>query len=118
MRAQLHVYLVPVVVICGRGSTCTRNPIELERSVEESPMAESGSARKRSYDMAFKLKVVACAEGESNRGAARRFGVDEKRVREWRKLKAEIADRGPKKERLQGGGKKTVIAADKEEQFS
>ena len=63
-------------------------------------MAESGSARKRSYDMAFKLKVVACTEGESNRGAARRFGVDEKRVREWRKLKAEIADRGLKKERL------------------
>ena len=46
-------------------------------------MAEKVSARKRSYDMAFKLKVVACAEGESNRGTARRFGVDEKRVREW-----------------------------------
>ena len=55
--------------------------------------------------------------GRENRGAARRFGVDEKRVREWRKLKAEIADRGPKKERLQGGGKKTVLAADKEEQL-
>ena len=52
------------------------------RSVEE-----SGRARKRSFEniMAFKLKVVACAEGESSRGAARRFGVDEKRVREWRK---------------------------------
>ena len=37
--------------------------------------------------MAFKLKVVAYAEGESSRGAARRFVVDEKRVREWRKLK-------------------------------
>ena len=32
--------------------------------------------------MAFKLKVVACAEGESSRRAARRFGVDEKRIRE------------------------------------
>ena len=44
-----------------------------ERSVEE-----SGRAKKRSYEniMAFKLKVVACAEGESSRGAARRFGVD------------------------------------------
>ena len=49
-------------------------------------MAESGSARKRSYDMAFKLKVVACAGGESSRGAARRFVVDEKQAREWRKL--------------------------------
>ena len=86
-------------------------------------MAESGSARKRSYmymymyDMDFKLKVVACAGEESNRGAARRFGVDEKRVREWRKLKAEIAERGPKLKQLQGGGKNTVRAADKEEQL-
>ena len=78
-------------------------------------MAEKVSARKRSYDRAFKLKVVACAEGESNRGAARRFGVDEKWVREWRKLKTELAERGPKKKRLQGGGKKTVLAGDKEE---
>ena len=51
--------------------------------------------------MAFKLKVVACAEGESSRGAARRFGVDGKRVGEWWKLKAEIAERGQKKKRLQ-----------------
>ena len=67
--------------------------------------------------MAFKLKVVPCAEGESNRGATQRFGVDEKRMREWRKLKIELAERGPKKKRLQGGGKKTVLAADKEEQL-
>ena len=65
-----------------------------ERSVEG-----SGRARKRSYEniMSFKLKVVACAEGECSRGAARMFGVDEKRVREWRKRKAEIAERGQKK---------------------
>ena len=44
---------------------------EIERA-EERSMAEKVSARKRSYDMAFKLKVVACAEVESNRGAARR----------------------------------------------
>ena len=49
-------------------------------------------------------------------GAARRFGVDEKRVREWRKLKAEIAERGQKKERLQVGGN-TVFTANKEEQL-
>ena len=84
-----------------------------ERSVEE-----SGRARKRSYEniMAFKLKVVACTEGESSRGAARMFGVDEKRVREWRKLKAEIVERGQKKKRLQVGGK-TVFTADKEKQL-
>ena len=54
-----------------------------ERSVEE-----SGRARKRINEniMAFKLKVFTCAEGKSSRGAARRFRVDEMRVREWRKL--------------------------------
>ena len=57
--------------------------------------------------MAFKLKVVACAEGESSSGAARRFGVDEKRVREWRKRQ---------KKRIQGGGK-TVFTADTEEKL-
>ena len=75
------------------------------------------TAAKRSYDMAFKLKVVACAEAESNRGAARKFGIDEKRVREWRKCKAEIAEREPKKRRLLGGGKKTLLSVDKEEQL-
>ena len=64
--------------------------------------------------MSFKLKVVACTEGESSRGAVRMFGVDEKRVREWRKLTAEIAERGQKKKRLQVGGK-TVFTADKNE---
>ena len=50
-------------------------------------MTESVCARKRSYDMAFiKLKVVACAEGESDRGAARRFGVDEKCLRGGREM--------------------------------
>ena len=53
---------------------------------------------------------------ESSSGAVRRLGVDEKRVSEWRKFKAEIAERGQKKKRLQGGGK-TVFTADKEEQL-
>ena len=48
------------------------------------------SAAKCSYDMAFKLKVVACAEAESNRGAPRKFGIDEKCVREWRKYSIRI----------------------------
>lgn len=31
---------------------------------------EENRRRKRSYDMAFKFKVIACAKRESNRGAA------------------------------------------------
>ena len=38
-------------------------------------------------------------------------------MREWRKLKIKLAERGSKKKRLQGGGKKTVLAAEKEEQL-
>ena len=34
-------------------------------------------SKKRSYDAAFKLKAVSCAEQSTNRGAARKFGVDE-----------------------------------------
>ena len=71
--------------------------------------------------MAFKLKVVACTEGESNRGAARQFGVDEKRVREWRKLKTELAERGPKKKQLyteRGPKKKQLYTGRREEDCS
>lgn len=62
------------------------------------------ATRKRSYDAAFKLKVVAYAETNTNRGAGRKFGVDEKRVREWKKQKDELEGLGAKKRRLEGGG--------------
>lgn len=39
---------------------------------------------KRKYDLAFKIKAVQNALTSSNRAAARAFGVDEKRIREWR----------------------------------
>ena len=38
--------------------------------------------KKRSFDVAFKLRVVEYAEQDTNRGAGRKFGVDVKRVRE------------------------------------
>ena len=34
--------------------------------------------KKRSFDAAFKLRVVEYAEQNTNRGAGRKFGVDEK----------------------------------------
>ena len=36
-----------------------------------------------SYDVAFKLKAIAAAEGGSKQATARQFKVDAKRVREW-----------------------------------
>ena len=38
------------------------------------------TVKKRSFDAAFKLKVVAYSKTCSNREAARKFSVDEKRV--------------------------------------
>ena len=45
------------------------------------------SCKKRSYDAAFQLKVVDYAKHNTNTGAARKHGVDEKHVREWKKQK-------------------------------
>ena len=60
------------------------------------------SKKTRSYDAAFKLKAVSCAEQSTNRGAARKFGVDERRIREWRQKKVELEKLPHKKKRLEG----------------
>ena len=65
--------------------------------------------KKRSFDAAFKLRVVEYAEQDTNRGAGRKFGVDEKRVREWRKQKDELQTLPTKKKRLSGGGRRAEL---------
>ena len=51
-------------------------------------MAEGGcKSKKRSFDVAFKLKVVEGDEQTTNREAARKFLVDKASVRYWRKQK-------------------------------
>lgn len=40
------------------------------------------------YDASFQLKVVHFAKGVNNSSAAKEFGVNEKQVREWGKLKS------------------------------
>ena len=63
----------------------------------------------RRKEAAFKLKVVEFAEKNSNRGAGRHFGVDEKRVREWRKQKEQLESLPRKKRRMDGGGRKAAL---------
>ena len=65
-----------------------------------------------SYTLDFKLSAIAYAEAHGNRSSARKFDVDVKRIREWKKGKTAIADkqkaatgRGSRK-RIDGGGKK------------
>ena len=79
-------------------------------------MAEAGtSQKKRSFDSAFKLKVVEFAEKNSNRCAGKHFGVDEKRVREWRKQKERLESLPRKKRRMDGGGRKAALPDMEEE---
>ena len=53
-------------------------------------MADVSVNKRRSFDEAFKLKVVEYAEMNTNRGAATKYSVNEKQVRLW----------GMKKEKL------------------
>ena len=62
--------------------------------------------RKRNYAIAFKLQVVESTERTTNREAGRKFGVDEKRVQEWKLQKQRLKDTNSAKKRLVGGGVK------------
>ncbi|KAG1968293.1 pogo transposable element with KRAB domain [Pimephales promelas] len=67
------------------------------------------ATKRKQYDLTFKLTVVKFAEQNSGEAAARHFSVDPKRVREWRKNKAELqrlSNEGGKRARLRGGGRK------------
>lgn len=46
--------------------------------------------KNKSYNFEFKLTVVNTAKEAGNRAAARKYNVDEKRVREWRKQEASL----------------------------
>ena len=79
-------------------------------------MAESlPVCKKRSYDAAFKLIVIEFAEQNTNRSAAREYGVDAKRVREWKKQKDQLGSLSSKIRRLEGGGRKITLPDMEEE---
>lgn len=51
------------------------------------------------YDREFKQTVVLFAESTSNREAEKKYGISESNVRRWRKLKDEIFNAPPRKNR-------------------
>ena len=60
--------------------------------IEDGLKFEGKMAHKQSCDMAFKVKVIIYAkkgvcQERSNSGAVRKFGVDEKHVRDWQQAK-------------------------------
>ena len=53
--------------------------------------------------------MIKFAEQNTNRGAARKYGIDEKRVCEWKKQKDQLGSLNSKKRRLDGGGRKVTL---------
>ena len=69
--------------------------------------------KKRSFTMSQKNEAIEYAEKESNRAAAKKYKVDGKRIREWRKSKESIKKlknkhKGQGRQRLDGGGRKVT----------
>ena len=67
---------------------------------------------KRSYDVSFKLRAVESAEKSTKEAAARHFGVDARRIREWCAQKEKLISLKEcgksKRRRLDGGGRKAM----------
>ena len=70
---------------------------------------------KRSFDSAFKLKVIDYNSTYFISDTACHFGIDRKRVPEWKKQREELQALPPKKKRLEGGGRKASLPSVKEE---
>ena len=69
-------------------------------------MANVGVNKKRSFDAAFKLRVVEYAEMNTNRCTATKYSVNEKQVRQWKMKKEDLKEMPKKKKRMDGGGRK------------
>jgi hypothetical protein len=74
--------------------------------------------RLRSYTSSFKLDVVSYAEEHGNRAAERQYGVNERRVREWRGQKERLKEEGGKRKKLKGGGRKALLGEELEESLT
>ncbi|KAK9738776.1 Brinker DNA-binding domain [Popillia japonica] len=73
--------------------------------------------KQKSYNFEFKLTVINTAKEAGNRAAARKYNVDEKRVREWRKQEATLVEcttearqtgKGKIRKRIPGAGRKRI----------
>ena len=70
--------------------------------------------KRRSYSMEFKRDVVKYAKQNSNNGAAKKFKVDRKRVREWVQNEDKLLPLRGKRCRLDGGRKVTDVELEEE----
>ena len=73
---------------------------------EEEPNQSQEPRRNKSYTTQFKLQVIKEARETSKRAAARRFGVDAKRVWEWVSSEDKLCGTPRKRRRMDGAGRK------------
>jgi len=83
-----------------------------EIEVNEVAMSHKGK-KVSSYSSKYKLEAIAHAENNSNNSASKKFNVDQKRIREWRKSKDDLISinkkyQGAKRKRLDGAGRKPL----------
>ena len=62
--------------------------------------------RRKAYTMHFKLQVIREAKATTRIAAAKKFGVDRKRVPEWLSNEDKILAAPRSKRRINGGGRK------------
>lgn len=100
------------------GTNCEQDNPKKELLHLMDVVQENVSRKNRSFSMSFKKEAIAFAEETSNRTAAKKFKVDGKRIREWRRNKpliVEACEKGIDKPRLKGGGRKVAHQAMEEE---
>ena len=113
--------------ISHKSATYRRNRLSDEDDTCLLLDSSDGRCRKQKYNkhsLEQQLKCITVAKQVSNREAARRFGVDEKCVRRWRKNEKDIAEQqshkvlsGGKRSRLSGAGRKTLFDASAEREL-
>jgi hypothetical protein len=61
-----------------------------DENIASTSSFNSNSKKKHRYDVRFKLEALAYAEKHSGEKAAKQFGVDSRRIREWKKQKTDL----------------------------
>ena len=79
----------------------------MENQQESSTQAMSHKGEQRSkYTMEFKREVINYAKENSYNGAARKFKIDRKRVRDWVNQEDKVLKMKGKRFRVEGGRRK------------
>ncbi len=71
------------------------------------PLVSSRKVSRDHVENKFKVTVVECAEKIGNRGAERKYGINESLIRGWRKSK-DLLKKFPEKKRIPGTGRQSA----------